>query len=661
MDTAMRARLVIAMLSAFSVILLSVWMPSAAGAPPAPPPELCERLEHTPAQVPMCSHGPDPVRAFGSPSEVAAPPPPASAAALAALCVDGGVSGKRIEVLYGVPQDRTNRYSTMLTTMRNVLAETNNNLDASDAATTQGYRWLCENGTDITIRNVTLVPVGADFSFDFNDYLNSLQNQVALGLGPVNYTGSNRVYMTFVDQVTDVYPYGGQGGIWNDDRSDPAVNANNDAGAKYSMTAYFDAGIVGHEIGHNIGAVQLSAPHTSGGWHCHDEWDLMCYSDGGSYFQNGGQLTFPCGTGSDFVMDCGRDDYYYPGTPPSTNYLSTHWNTANSGFLTPLSGGDITAPTVTARTPAANAPGVSVGSNVTATFSEPVQGVSGSTFTLRTSAGASVSASVSYNTTTRVATLDPTANLATSTTYTATLTGGSTAIRDIAGNPLVTTSWSFTTSGGDTTRPTVTARSPAVNATAVSQVANVTATFSEPVQGVGTASFTLRNAAGTSVAAAVSYNTTTRVATLNPSANLAPDTRYTATLTGSSTGIRDMAGNTLTTTSWTFLTGPRPVVTARSPAINATGVSRTANVTSTFSEAVQGVSGTTFTLRNPAGTVITAVVSYNATTRVATLNPSATLAAGTKYTARLTGGTTAIRDVAGNPLALTSWSFTTGA
>jgi methionine-rich copper-binding protein CopC len=304
---------------------------------------------------------------------------------------------------------------------------------------------------------------------------------------------------------------------------------------------------------------------------------------------------------------------------------------------------------------------VSVGTTVTATFSEPVQGVSGTTFTLRTSAGAAVSATVSYNATTRVATLDPTANLSGSTSYTATLTGGSTAIRDTAGNPLVTTNWSFTTAGGDTIRPTVTARSPAVNATVVAPTANVTATFSEPVQGVGTATFTLKNSSGTSVAAAVAYNATTRVATLNPSANLAPDRKYTATLTGSSSGIRDMAGNTLATTSWTFLTGPRPVVTARSPASGATGVSRTANVTSTFSEAVQGVSGTTFTLRNPAGTVITAVVSYNATTRVATLNPSATLAAGTRYTVRLTGGTSAIRDVAGNPLATTSWSFTTGA
>ena len=37
-----------------------------------------------------------------------------------------------------------------------------------------------------------------------------------------------------------------------------------------------------------------------------------------------------------------------------------------------------------------------------------------------------------------------------------------------------------------------------------------------------------------------------------------------------------------------------------------------------------------------------------------------TLAAGARYTATLTGGDTAIRDLAGAPLATTSWSFTTG-
>ena len=49
------------------------------------------------------------------------------------------------------------------------------------------------------------------------------------------------------------------------------------------------------------------------------------------------------------------------------------------------------------------------------------------------------------------------------------------------------------------------------------------------------------------------------------------------------------------------------------------------------------------------------------TCRTMTINPNTTLAARTVYTATLTGGTTAIRDLAGNPLTTTRWSFTTGA
>ena len=110
---------------------------------------------------------------------------------------------------------------------------------------------------------------------------------------------------------------------------------------------------------------------------------------------------------------------------------------------------------------------------MTATFSEAVSGVTGATFTLKpgtaTSTAANVAAAVTYNATTRVATLDPSANLAPNTPYTATLTGGASAIRDAADNPLATVSWTFTTAAApaDTTAPTVTARTPSNNATGV--------------------------------------------------------------------------------------------------------------------------------------------------------------------------------------------------
>jgi methionine-rich copper-binding protein CopC len=359
------------------------------------------------------------------------------------------------------------------------------------------------------------------------------------------------------------------------------------------------------------------------------------------------------------------------GTP----LANTTWT-----FTTAGAPADTTAPAVTARTPAENATGVAVGSNVTATFSEAVQGWSNTTFTLK--AGTTgVGAAVTYNASTRVLTLDPTANLAANTVYTAELTGGAAAIRDSANNPLATGSWTFTTAATapppDTTAPTVTARTPTANVTGVAVGSDVTATFSEAVQGFGTTTFTLKpgtSSSATSVAAVVSYDAATRVATLNPSANLASNTLYTARLTGGTSAVRDMANNALANTSWTFTTAPppdttAPTVTSRSPSSNATGVSRTGNITATFSEAVSNVVAAdlsnpgTFTLRTGTttgtGTAVTASVRRNGTSNQWILDPTSTLAARTTYTVTLTGGASGIKDAAGNPLATISWSFRT--
>lgn len=105
---------------------------------------------------------------------------------------------------------------------------------------------------------------------------------------------------------------------------------------------------------------------------------------------------------------------------------------------------DNTPPTVTSKTPADGATGVAVSSSVTATFSEALQSttVTGTTFALKPTGGASISGTVTYDAPTKTATFKPAAALVAGTPYTATLTNG---IKDLAGNSLVTTSWSFTT------------------------------------------------------------------------------------------------------------------------------------------------------------------------------------------------------------------------
>ena len=107
-------------------------------------------------------------------------------------------------------------------------------------------------------------------------------------------------------------------------------------------------------------------------------------------------------------------------------------------------------------------------------------------------------------------------------------------------------------------------------------------------------------------------------------------------------------------------------MTSKSPAAGATGVSQGATVTATFSEAMDAATITTsaFELRGPApaNALVTATVSYNASTRTATLTPSASLAGLTTYTATVKGGASGVKDLAGNALATdVAWSFTTAA
>ena len=256
--------------------------------------------------------------------------------------------------------------------------------------------------------------------------------------------------------------------------------------------------------------------------------------------------------------------------------------------------------------------------------------------------------------------------MAYSTSYTASLSNG---IKDLAENPLATTSWSFTTAAQtqpDTTPPTVTSKSPTSGATGVAVGSSITATFSEAVQSatVTGTTFTLKNSAGTSIAGTVTYDSATKTATFTPSAppGLAYSTSYTASL---SNGIKDIAGNGLTPnpTRWSFTTARdtiSPTVSTKAPLAGATGVAVSSSVTATFSEAVQSstVTGTTFTLKNSAGTGIAGTVTYNAASFTATFKPSAALAYSTSYTASLSNG---IKDIAGNGLTPnpTRWSFTT--
>jgi hypothetical protein len=321
---------------------------------------------------------------------------------------------------------------------------------------------------------------------------------------------------------------------------------------------------------------------------------------------------------------------------------------------------DTTPPTVSSTAPVSNATGVSVSSTVAATFSEAMMGSTVTTANFRLAQGTTnVAGTVTLNGAGTTATFTPSAPLASSTTYTATVTTG---VQDLAGNAMAANrTWSFTTSAAaDTTPPSVSSVTPADGANNIAVNASLTANFSEAVDpnAVTGATFTLKNGS-TSVAGAVSVNGAT--ASFKPNAPLANGTTYTAALT---TGVKDLAGNALASAySWSFTTGAAadttaPTVSGTSPAADMTGVAVTAAVTASFSEPLDAATVTTatFTLKDAANATVAGSVAYAGIT--ATFAPAA-LAPSTTYTATLTTG---IKDAAGNALAQEySWSFTTAA
>jgi hypothetical protein len=103
---------------------------------------------------------------------------------------------------------------------------------------------------------------------------------------------------------------------------------------------------------------------------------------------------------------------------------------------------------------------------------------------------------------------------------------------------------------------------------------------------------------------------------------------------------------------------PPPTVTAVTPASGANGVATTTQVTATFSRAMDptSITGTTVTLTGPSGAV-PATVAYNGTANQVVLTPSAALAFGSVYTARIDSSVLASDGTAlGSAY---SWSFTT--
>ena len=208
--------------------------------------------------------------------------------------------------------------------------------------------------------------------------------------------------------------------------------------------------------------------------------------------------------------------------------------------------------------------------------------------------------------------------------------------------------------------PKVTATNPVNQAANVALNTTLSTTFNvemEPAS-INTSNLTLTQGT-TNVAGTVSYEGMT--ALFDPTADLAPNTLYTATL---STGAKNKSGTGAARNYvWTFTTGAvadivLPAISTMSPADVETDVALNQAIVITFSEPMDKSTINSSTVIVKQGTTpVSGAVTYTGTT--ATFTPASNFKANTVYNVTLTTGA---KDLAGNAIASnTLSSFTTGA
>ncbi|MEV7418021.1 RICIN domain-containing protein [Streptomyces sp. NPDC089919] len=278
--------------------------------------------------------------------QAAAGPAAAGPAGQTVACDGDGTSGNRVQVVYAHGPGR-DRYASYLESFRKWAADADLIYSAS-AKETGGVRHIRYVTAADCTPSVLNVELSDSALAEFSATNSAL---AAKGLGR-----RDRKYMIFAD--TQVYC--GIGTFNGDER--PGQDNLSNFGPSYgrSDTGCWGGHTAAHELGHNLGAVNNSAPNSSKGAHCTDEWDVMCYSDTPYYPKMRNVCTDQA---SENILDCNHDDYFNTAPKPGS-YLTTHWNIADNQFLMRGKGdggGTGPTPTPTPTTRPGAGPDVTVG------------------------------------------------------------------------------------------------------------------------------------------------------------------------------------------------------------------------------------------------------------------------------------------------------------
>ena len=338
------------------------------------------------------------------------------------------------------------------------------------------------------------------------------------------------------------------------------------------------------------------------------------------------------------------------------------------------------APTLSSSSPADNDLNVSNTANIFLTFDENVNAGDGDIIIKKTSDNnvfetIAANSNLVTGTGTDIIEINPSNTFASGTEYYVVI--DSDAFKDLTGNYYAgissTTTLSFTTL--DSTNPSLSSSSPAHLDTDVAVDTNIVLNFSEAVD-VESGNITIKKTSDDSTVETIDV-TSTQVTgsgssqiTINPSIALDDSTEFYLII--DATAFDDAAGNsyagidnTNSMLSFTSIDNTNPTLSSSVPVDNATGVSAAANITLTFSEAVDVESGNiTIKKTSDDSTLETIDVTENKVTGTGTnqitINPSNTFSSSTEYYVLIDA--TAFDDAAGNSYAgissTTALSFT---
>jgi hypothetical protein len=250
-----------------------------------------------------------------------------------AACVGTGSDGNRVQVLYVVEADKVNRFAAVEASLASFAADVDDVFALSSRKTDSGrrVRWVQDGLCNISVLNVTL-PAG---SLGTSANTSGAFNGMVAALKTAGYEISSRKYLAFADAAAlcgIAEKYNDSAKIQNYNDGTVPMYARVDS--QCWSTQWTGTNTPAHELMHSLGAVQPDAPNATAYGHCTDDSDTMCYVD-----SSGKPMRQMCPVDQEALFDCGDNDYFNPGAGLDPgSYLGSHWNTADSSYLTSVPG-----------------------------------------------------------------------------------------------------------------------------------------------------------------------------------------------------------------------------------------------------------------------------------------------------------------------------------